>query len=93
MVTKGPIFSDLAIPPGETLADELEARGMTQVELAKAMGRPAQAISEIIRGKKRITADTALQFERVLGIPAYIWVGLQGRYELTLAMQRQRKSA
>src|SRR5438045_1090334 len=86
------IESDLAIHPGELLREELEARAMTQKALATSMGRPAQKVSEIINGKKAITADTALQLERVLGIPAYFWLNKQARYELTLARQTNRTS-
>ena len=50
MTTKStPLFSDLAIPPGEVLEEELEERGMTQEELADKMGCPPQVIAEIIR--------------------------------------------
>ena len=79
--------SDLAIPPGELLAEELEARGLSQSELADQMGRPRQVISAIIRGKKAITAETALQLEGALDIPANLWIGLEGRYQLALARQ------
>ncbi|MEX0786979.1 MAG: HigA family addiction module antitoxin [Dehalococcoidia bacterium] len=75
----------MAIAPGEILAEELEARGMTQRELAEKMGRPAQMLSEIVRGKKAITAETALQLEEALGPSAEFWMGLQTSYELTLA--------
>ena len=61
--------SDLPIPPGELLAETIETAGLTQADLARRMGRPAQAINEIIRGAKEITAETAIQLERVLGIP------------------------
>ena len=71
MVTKVPrIYSDLTVPPGELLDEELEARGMTQRELAARLGRPAQTINEIIKVKKAITPDTALGLEAVLGIDA-----------------------
>ena len=53
MTTKNPrVFSDLPIPPGETLAEEIEARGMTQKELAARLGRPAQVVNEIIKGQE-----------------------------------------
>lgn len=87
------IESNLAIHPGELLAEELEAREMTQKQLALAMGRPPQAINEIVRGKKAITAETALQLERVLGIPAHLWMNLQTRYDLTRARQAERDRA
>lgn len=79
--------SDLAIPPGELLVEELEVRGLTQGELAEQMGRPRQVISAIVHGKKEITAETALQLEGALGIPAHLWIGLEGRYQLALARQ------
>jgi addiction module HigA family antidote len=83
-------FSDLAMPPGELLAEELEARGMTQKELADRTGRPGQKISEIINGKKSITYDTALELEKVLGIPAHFWVNLEASYQLTKARLREK---
>lgn len=77
--------SDLAIPPGELLAEEIEARGMTQRELAMRMGRPPNAVSEIVRGRRGISAETALQLEAALGTAAHIWVGLDADYRLALA--------
>jgi HTH-type transcriptional regulator/antitoxin HigA len=56
MVTKTDAYPDVAIPPGEYLAVEIEARGTSQTELARRMGRPLNAINEIIKGKKSITA-------------------------------------
>ncbi|MBM4415382.1 MAG: HigA family addiction module antidote protein [Chloroflexi bacterium] len=79
------VESDLAVHPGELLAEELAARGMTQRALAEAMGRPPQVVNEIVRGRKAITAETALQLERVLDTPAYLWVNLQAQYELARA--------
>lgn len=89
MVTekRPPYQSDLAIHPGEVLAEELEARSMTQRTLAAAMGRPEQAISEIVRGKKGITPDTALQLSDVFGASAEFWMNLQTTYALTMARQ------
>ena len=80
--------SDAVIHPGELLAEEIEARGMTQRELALAMGRPPQLISEIVRGRRGISAETALQLEAALGTAAHIWVGLDGDYRLALAQRR-----
>ena len=85
MATETRVQSDVAIHPGEILAEELAARTMTQVELAARMGRPVQAVNEIINGKKAITAETALELEKALGVPAHVWVNLQGQYELTQA--------
>lgn len=54
-------------PPGEFIRDELEARGWTQGDLAEIMGRPAQAVSEIISGKKQIMPQTALELAKAFG--------------------------
>jgi HTH-type transcriptional regulator/antitoxin HigA len=87
-------MTNLAIPPGETLAEEIEARGMTQRQLASKIGRPPQAVNELVRGKKAITADTALALEDALeGISAKFWLNLQADYDLTLARQRRKGSA
>ena len=83
--TQTRISSDMAVPPGEILAEELQALGMTQKECARRMGRPAQVINEIIRAKKAITAETALQLETVVGGSADYWLGLETTYRLTLA--------
>ena len=80
--TKGRIYSDIAIPPGKILLDSIKALSISQTELARRMGRPVQAINEIIEGKKEITADTAAQLEKVLGTPAYIWLNLERGYQL-----------
>ena len=85
------MLSDLPVPPGEFLAESIEAAGLTQAELARRMGRPAQAINEIVRGTKEITAETAIQLERVLGVPAHIWLGLEAEYQHTKARRDDRQ--
>jgi len=85
------VVSDLAIHPGELLAEEIEVRGMTQRELAERMGRPAQAINEMVRGKKAITAETAVQLEAVLGIPAHLWVNMQGAFDIHRAREKRAR--
>jgi HTH-type transcriptional regulator/antitoxin HigA len=87
MVTKTNTYPDIAIPPGEYLLEEIEARGISQKELARRMGRPLNAINEIINGKKSITAETALQLEEVMPeIPARFWLNLETDYQLTKAL-------
>ena len=66
MAIKTSAYPDVAIPPGEYLLEEIETRGISQKELARRMGRPLNAINEIINGKKSITAATALQLEEVM---------------------------
>ena len=93
MTTKTPrVFSDLPIPPGEVLAEELEVRGMTQRELAARLNRPPQVINEIIRGKKAITPDTAIALGKVLGGDPQFWTNLESDYQMTLARERNRKA-
>ncbi len=87
METKTKSYPNIAIPPGEFLLEEIETRGLTQKELAKRMGRPLNAINEIINGRKTITADTALQLEEVMPeIPARFWLNLETDFQLTKAI-------
>ena len=89
---KQPTDVSYPIPPGEYLAEEIEARGISQKELARRMGRPANAINEIINGKKAITAETALQLEDAMPeIPARFWLYLETDYQLTMALIRRRQ--
>ena len=88
--TIGRPWPDLAIPPGEFLEEEMAALGMTQQDLANRTGRPTQVINEIIRGKKAVTQDTAIELESVLGIPAHVWVNLEADYQLTKARLREQ---
>ncbi len=91
MVTKTDAYPDIAIPPGEYLAEEIKARGISQKELARRMARPLNAINEIIHGKKAITAETALQLEEVMPeIPARFWLNLEIDYRLTTALIDKR---
>lgn len=76
---------DLAAPPGDTLKEVIDSLGMPQVELAKRMGRPIKTINEIINGKATITAETALQLEKVLNVPAQFWTNLEMFYQTTKA--------
>lgn len=92
MVTKTNVYPDVAIPPGEYLAEEIEARGISQRELARRMGRPVNAINEVINGKKTITAETALQFEAVMPeIPARFWLNLETDFQLAKALIKRRQ--
>src|SRR6266446_682907 len=76
---------NFAVPPAETL----DALGMTQAELAERMGRPLKTINEIVAGKAMITADSALQLEKVLGVPASFWTNHERLYRDSLARRRE----
>lgn len=75
-------------PPGDTLRDMMDERNLTQAELARRLGRPVQAVNEIMAGKKEITEDTALELERVLQVPAHFWLAREARYREYLARVR-----
>jgi HTH-type transcriptional regulator / antitoxin HigA len=75
--------------PGDILRQELDARGLSQRGFAEKIGRPEQLVSEIIRGKKRITAETALDFAEALGIAAEFWLNLEVNFELDQARSRR----
>ncbi len=93
MTTSTRVHPGLAIPPGETVQEELDARGLSQLQLALLIGRPPQVVNEICRGKKAITADTALALESVLdGISAEFWLRLQADYHLAVARLRRLPS-
>src|SRR5262245_53061712 len=85
MTTEARVVSDRPVPPGELLGETLHVLGLSHADAGRRMGRPAQAINEIVKGKKEITAETALQLERVLGVPAHIWLGLEAPYRQALA--------
>ena len=77
------------IRPGEVLMEEyLEPLGITQHRLAIAIGVPPRRINEIVHGKRRITADTALRMARYFGTSERFWMNLQGRYDLEVERDR-----
>lgn len=76
-----------AIHPGEILAEELQELGMSANELAGILRVPANRISQILAGKRGISADTALRLGHWLGTGPELWLNLQKSYELRLAEQ------
>ena len=69
--------SSLLIHPGEMIKEEIEARGITQKEVAEKMGVSYTVFNEILNGKRPVTTEYALLLEAVLGIDAGIWLRLQ----------------
>jgi HTH-type transcriptional regulator/antitoxin HigA len=69
-------------PPGEFLSDELEARGWSQQEFAEIIGRPPNAVSQIINGKRSITPATAKELAAALGTSPMFWLNLEAAYRL-----------
>jgi antitoxin HigA-1 len=79
--------------PGETIREDvLEPLGMSVNQLAKALSVTATRLNDVVRGRRGITADTALRLARYLGTSAEFWLGLQLEYELRTTRQaRQRE--
>jgi addiction module HigA family antidote len=77
------------IHPGEILQHEfLEPMELSQNQLARRIGVPPRRINEIVLGKRRVTADTALRLARYFGMSAEFWLGLQMDYDLDLEIDR-----
>lgn len=81
-----------ATHPGELLRDELEARGMTQKQLAEASGIKASIVSETVNGKRPVSVNVARALEAVLEIPAEMWLNMQTQYELDTKNIERRNS-
>jgi HTH-type transcriptional regulator/antitoxin HigA len=71
-----------AFPPGDLIRAEIEYRGWSQSELAQIMGRPLQAVNQLINGRKAITARTARELEAALGPDAQFWLNMETSYRL-----------
>ena len=80
--TTYPYQPDYAVPPGWVVEEHLQSHNLSPAELARRCGRSAKLISEIIAGKAPIEPRTALQFEKVLGLDASIWLGIETDYQL-----------
>ena len=74
-----------AIHPGEFLADELEEIGITPTELSRRIDVPPNRISQVIRGLRDVTADTALRLGQFFGTGPELWMNLQNAYDLDKA--------
>ena len=82
-------MSKLPIHPGEQIALDLEDIGLSANQLAKALDIPQSRLSEIIRGRRGISADTALRLATWQDTSPQYWMNLQRNYELDLALQEQ----
>lgn len=78
---------DYAVPPGWVIEEHLQSQRLSHAEFARRCGRSAKLISEIIAGKAPVEPKTALQFEKVLGLDASIWLGIEARYQLHKARE------
>ena len=84
---------DYAVPPGWILEEELDELGLSPAEFARQCGCSPKLINEIVSGKAPIEPQTAIQFDRVLGGGADIWLRLDATYRRRLAEQAKTKAA
>jgi len=83
------MMSSELIHPGEMIKDEIQARGITQKELAQQMGVSYSVFNEILNGKRPVTTEYALLLEAVLGTKASIWLGMQADYNMQKIKQNK----
>lgn len=80
------------IHPGEVLKEEfLEPMGITVYRLSKQTGLSQTRISQIVKGERSITAETALKLGKFFGVPAEFWMNLQALYDIEEAQKRYKK--
>ena len=88
-INRDPDWRGPAVAPGEMLLDEfLKPLGLRQAEAAERLGISANRLNEVVLGKRRVTADTALRLSRVLGPSPQFWIRLQADWDLHLAARR-----
>ncbi len=80
------------VHPGEVLLEDfMKPLGLSQYRVAKDLGVPALRISQIVRGQRSITADTALRLARYFGTSAAVWLRMQARYDLEVTENKMAK--
>ncbi len=84
---------DYAVPPGWVLEERLDIEGISHAEFARRCGRSPKLISEIISGKAPLEPGTALQFEKVLGVDAGIWLRIESEFRLHRARENEAREA
>jgi addiction module HigA family antidote len=75
------------------LEEYLKPLALTQTTAAERMGIPLNRLNEVIRGKRSVTADTALRLSKLLGTDAMSWMNLQNAWDLWHAQQAMKRSA
>lgn len=89
MVVTGDAFSpDYAAPPGTVLREYLEVRGLSAAEFAGLCGRPVELVRGILDGSMPVEPELAGELERVLGLAAYVWLGIEEDYRGYLAREK-----
>ena len=81
-------MSRTPVHPGEVLAQDLAALGMSAAEMARQLEVPTNRVTQILNGQRAITGDTALRLGHFFGTSAQFWLNLQSLYELGLAQAK-----
>jgi len=87
-ITKGEV---LAVHPGRLLKRELKARALSANRLAIDLGVPSGRITDILNGRRAMTADTAVRLGRYFGINAQFWLDLQSQYDIA-TVEKERSA-
>lgn len=87
------IQTDVSLHPGEVLQDELEAREIPKNVFADRLGMKASHFSELLHGKRHVSAAVALRLEELLGISAEYWMRIQVYHDLFVERHRQEEMA
>ncbi len=80
-----PVKTDATLHPGKIIAEELDARNILKKDFAMVVSMQPSHFSDLIKGKRHISAKLALQLEKHLGIDAAFWLRLQMAYDLAIA--------
>jgi addiction module HigA family antidote len=80
------------VHPGEVLGEELQELGISPTELSRQIAVPPTRISQIIHGKRDVSADTALRLGHWFGTSAQFWTNLQNQFDLAVARERAGES-
>lgn len=87
------IHTDITLHPGEVLQDELEARDIKKSLFAGQLGMKAGHFSELLHGKRHVSAATALKLEKLLGISAEYWMRVQVYHDLFMERHKEKEVA
>ena len=88
-MTRDPSWSGPAIPPGEVLLEEfIKPLGLRQADAAKELGVSVNRLNEVVRGRRRITADSALRLSSLFRTSPQFWMRLQADWDVHQAIER-----
>lgn len=80
---------DVPVAPGETIREILDDRGITQTDFAVRLGKSEKFVSQLVNGKASLTHETAIELDRVLGVPSSFWNAAEAQYRDILARRAQ----